>query len=322
MNLEKLEKDRYYHIYNRGINGEAIFNNEENKRYFLELANKYLSEKVAVLAYCLLGNHYHLAIRTLSDEKSVTQAFSNLFNAYAKAFNKREGRTGSLFEKHFKRILINDENYLRNLIVYIHLNPQNHGVSKDFSTFGFSSYHLFITKEGKEILKVNHEETLALFEDVENMEYVHREKLGKSVGIPDLQGSGNLAGHPEDKNPNRHEIANGKKQDLQGVVDEGDLLVGLNTDEEKRPGTQRDNGIKKENHTKSDLQGSGNLAGLPKDKNPNRHVIANEKKQDLQGVVDEGDLLVGLNTDEEKKLGTQGGNGNEKENHTKFEVQG
>ncbi len=43
-------------------------------------------------------------VRIVDDEKIVTQALSNLFNAYAKAFNKQQSRTGSLFEKHFKRI--------------------------------------------------------------------------------------------------------------------------------------------------------------------------------------------------------------------------
>ena len=99
--LEKLEKDGYYHIYNRGINGEILFRNNENKRYFLKLVAKYLSEKIAILSYCLTDNHYHFTVRIQADEKIATQAFSNLFNAYAKAFNKQEGRTGSLFEKHF-----------------------------------------------------------------------------------------------------------------------------------------------------------------------------------------------------------------------------
>ena len=56
-----------------------------------------------------MDNHYHLVIRLNDDGKIVTQAFSNFFNSYAKAFNKENGRTGSLFEKHFKRIKLNDD---------------------------------------------------------------------------------------------------------------------------------------------------------------------------------------------------------------------
>ena len=105
MKLEVLEKDKVYHIYNRGINSEVIFNSDENKRYFLKLYSKYLENKAETFAYCLMYNHFHFIIRIVN-ENEITQALSNLFNSYAKAFNKQNNRTGSLFEKHFKRIKI------------------------------------------------------------------------------------------------------------------------------------------------------------------------------------------------------------------------
>ncbi len=78
MNLEVLEKDNYYHIFNRGIDGTSIFNTEENKRYFLELTGKYLYHKASISAYCLLDNHYHFLIKVNSTTNEITQAFSNL----------------------------------------------------------------------------------------------------------------------------------------------------------------------------------------------------------------------------------------------------
>ena len=75
MKQEKLEQDCYYHIYNRGINGGPIFKSNENKSYFLKLINKYLSNKVSILAYCLMDNHYHMAIQVIEEEQIVTQAF-------------------------------------------------------------------------------------------------------------------------------------------------------------------------------------------------------------------------------------------------------
>lgn len=113
MKLETLEKDHYYHIYNRGINADVIFVKDANKVYFLELYKKHLAEKVSTFVYCLLNNHFHFLIRIEKEPKEVSQAFSNLFNAYAKAFNKQQRRTGSLFEKHFKRIRLHTEEYLR-----------------------------------------------------------------------------------------------------------------------------------------------------------------------------------------------------------------
>ena len=90
MKLEILEKDCFYHIYNRGINSTAIFLWDENKKYFLKLVSKYLSDNVEVYAYCLMDNLFHIVIKVIEEEKMVTQAFSNLFNSYAKAFNKQK----------------------------------------------------------------------------------------------------------------------------------------------------------------------------------------------------------------------------------------
>jgi REP element-mobilizing transposase RayT len=187
MKLEKLEKDCYYHIYNRGINGGLIFKSNENKIYFLKLINKYLSNKVSILAYCLMDNHYHLAIQVLEDEQSVTQSFSNLFNAYAKAYNKMYSRTGSLFEKHFRRIRINDDNYLRNLIIYVNTNPENHGSIKDYKTFKYSSFNTTISASGNhDIVPIPKEEIINLFGDVENFEYLHQHKRNMNISELDL----------------------------------------------------------------------------------------------------------------------------------------
>jgi len=217
MKLEKLEKGGYYHIYNRGINATRIFHDDENKRYFLQLTNKYLNGKVSFLAYCLMDNHYHMAVQIIADEKTVTQAFSNLFNAYAKAFNKRVARTGSLFEKHFKRIRIKDEHYLRNLIVYIHINPENHGVSKDFKTFAFSSYQGFFSNDKSNNLPLEKNEVLELFDGIENMAHVHKTKLGALA----LQGFENLVTQPST-------VTNKISSNLKDVASNGDFQIGTN----------------------------------------------------------------------------------------------
>jgi coproporphyrinogen III oxidase/REP element-mobilizing transposase RayT len=185
-----LEKDHYYHVYNRGINSNLVFKNDENKQYFLKLMDKYLSTKIVVLAYCLMDNHYHFVVRILDNEKDVTQAFSNLFNAYTKAFNKQESRTGGLFERPFKRKHIKDETYLKNLIVYTHTNPENHGITDDFSTFQFSSYSYFQTGIELNRVQIEKEEVLSLFEDFKNMDYVHKSNIGSENKSQDLDLSG------------------------------------------------------------------------------------------------------------------------------------
>lgn len=172
MKLEILQKDHFYHIYNRGINGCNIFTTDANKKYFLELYQKYIGTKVSTFSYCLLSNHFHIVFRVESDPKVLTQSLSNLFNSYAKAYNKAEIRTGSLFEKHFKRIQLTDENHLKQIIIYVHLNPQMH-FGFDYKTFPFSSYRAFLSEHPT---KVNRSEVLALFEDKENFIYVHKDR--------------------------------------------------------------------------------------------------------------------------------------------------
>lgn len=172
MKLEVLEEGYYYHIYNKGINGTNVFENKENKLFFLKQFDKYLINKVSLLAYCLMDNHFHFLIQLNTNGKDVTQGFSNFLNSYAKAFNKQNNRTGSLFEKHFKRIKLDNEDYLRNLIIYIHLNPTHH-LNVDYKNYTFSSYQAFISNKPT---KLDRENVLELFFDKENFEFCHKTK--------------------------------------------------------------------------------------------------------------------------------------------------
>ncbi len=173
MKLEVLEKDSYYHIYNRGINSCNLFKNKENYNFFLTLMSNHLLPHITVLSYCLMINHFHLVIKVVSEEKLVSQKFSNFFNAYAKAFNNEQGRTGSLFEKHFKRIKLHTDDYLKNLILYVHTNPQKHQIMEDFKDYLYSSYKEIIEYQSN---LINCNEVIELFDDLDNFKYVHKHK--------------------------------------------------------------------------------------------------------------------------------------------------
>lgn len=172
MKIETLHKDNTYHIFNRGINSGAIFHSDENKMYFLRILKKYLEGKADVYAYCLMDNHFHVLLTVLVEGDVVTQALSNLFNAYAKAFNKANDRTGSLFEKHFRRIKITDEDYIRRLIIYIHLNPKHH-LDLDFERFKFSSYNTILSEKETTLKR---SEVLNLFYNADNFREAHRQR--------------------------------------------------------------------------------------------------------------------------------------------------
>jgi len=139
----------FYHIYNRGNNREKLFIETRNYAYFLRLYARHIEPIAETYAYCLLPNHFHLLVRIKTEDEVLlpegktfapVRGFSNLFNAYAKGFNKTYARTGSLFEERFGRIPVQEDAYLRRLIFYIHYNPQKHGFTDDFRTWVWSSY--------------------------------------------------------------------------------------------------------------------------------------------------------------------------------------
>lgn len=189
---QPLIADAHYHIYNRGNNREDIFVDDGNYRFFLQRYLQYIEPVVYTYAYCLLPNHFHflVQIRTINDRASSSskvnsenklvitdesefennqkgldpsRQFSNLFNAYAKSFNKVQNRTGNLFEGRFKRVQVDSQRQLFHLIVYIHRNPEKHGLIGDFRDWPFSSYKAILSSKSTRIMR---NEVLDLFQGV------------------------------------------------------------------------------------------------------------------------------------------------------------
>ena len=153
----QLQPGNYYHIYNSGINSCNIFRENDNYEHFLRLYDKHISPVANTLAWVLMKNHFHLLVQILPTdhlnpqgfenleglngyEKRINQQFSNLFNAYTKAINKRYHRTGSLFEHTFRRKKIDSVEYLKRVVHYIHNNPVRHGFCEHPLEYLWSSY--------------------------------------------------------------------------------------------------------------------------------------------------------------------------------------
>jgi hypothetical protein len=79
-------------------------------------------------------------------------------------------------------ILINSNEYLRNLIIYVHRNPKHHEFTNDFTTYRWSSYNSFVSGKGESFI-IN--EVLELFDGVENFKFLHNREFNCS-GIEDL----------------------------------------------------------------------------------------------------------------------------------------
>jgi REP element-mobilizing transposase RayT len=104
---------------------------------------------------------------------NLTQHFSHLFNAYAKYFNNRSKRHGSLFEKPFRRIEITNESYLRQLVFYIHHNPVHHGFTAEINEYEWSSFQSILSSKET---KIKRNETIEWFDGINNLIFFHKQQ--------------------------------------------------------------------------------------------------------------------------------------------------
>ena len=178
-----LEYGLTYHIYNRGNNREALFRNPRNYHYFMELYAKHIYPIADTFVYSLLPNHFHFCVQIKTEHEiqeiakkqkvsTPSQSFGNLFNAYAKTINLAYSRTGSLFEKPFHRKIVTTNTYFRQLVLYIHHNPQKHGIIDDFRLWTFSSYTAFLSNEPT---RLKRDMVLDLFGSIADFEQAHQE---------------------------------------------------------------------------------------------------------------------------------------------------
>ncbi len=183
--IQPLEHGKFYHIYNRGINRGDIFFEKDNYEYFMKLYENHIDPVADTYAWCLMKNHFHFLVRVkdkneLYIRKAPHQSFSNLFNAYTKAVNKKYSRHSSLFQRTFQRKLIDNETYLKNLIVYIHNNPVNHEICESAINYPWNSYLTYVSDR---VTKLKKQEVIEMFGDIQNFKSLHK----VNVNIPDLE---------------------------------------------------------------------------------------------------------------------------------------
>lgn len=141
-----------YHIYNRSINRETLFNEEKDYIKFLEMTRTHLSTTCEMLGWCLMANHFHFLIYT--NEKSIElkkvgglqlqyiqNGIKNLLSSYSKSHNFHYHRKGNLFQQKtkYKEVLTDGIQVLH----YIHQNPWKAGLVTKMEDWIFSSFNDF-----------------------------------------------------------------------------------------------------------------------------------------------------------------------------------
>ena len=171
-------KGEIYHVFNRSIAKQPIFMSnkdyqraievfkyyqfakpplrfsfyyrlqKDQKVKFIEELLKSANSIVDILCFCLMPNHFHFLLKNLKDS-GINKFMSNFQNSYAKYFNTKTGRTGSLFQQNFKAVRVESDEQLTHVSRYIHLNPITAYLInsvEELIDYPWSSYPEYISK--------------------------------------------------------------------------------------------------------------------------------------------------------------------------------
>ena len=116
-----------YHVTSRGDRREPIYRDDEDRSRQLDVLAQAMDRFDArVLAYCQMGNHFHLVLHTR--QANLSRLMRHVNGVYTQAFNQRHGLVGHLFQGRFKAILVDRDAYLLALCRYVERNPVAAGV--------------------------------------------------------------------------------------------------------------------------------------------------------------------------------------------------
>ncbi|QOR60950.1 transposase [Sulfurovum sp. ST-21] len=148
----RIELAGKYHIINRGVEQRKVFEEPADYEQFEELMCFYAkSFGITIHNYCLMSNHYHLLIEI--SRENLSKFMRQLNMNYSIYFNKKNRRTGHLWQGRYKSWYVTDEAYLYTLMCYIEQNPLKANIVKTLEAYPYSSYHYFLEKEIPECLK-------------------------------------------------------------------------------------------------------------------------------------------------------------------------
>ena len=129
----------FYHVTSRGNERKAVFKSPRDRTKFLEyLKTATLRYDAVIHAYCLMDNHYHLLLETPSG--NLTQIMHHVNGAYTIYYNVKRRRSGHLFQGRYKAILVDADEYAKELSRYIHLNPVRAKIVERPEEYNWSSY--------------------------------------------------------------------------------------------------------------------------------------------------------------------------------------
>ena len=147
----------WYHVMNRGANRNRIYSKDEDYERFLKVLQEACSLfNVYISAYCLMSTHYHIVINT--PEGNLSRFMRHVNGVYTQRYNIKYKRDGALFRGRYKAMLIQKEEYLTQVVKYVHQNPLKAKIVINLKSYKWSSHPLYL--KGK---------TINEFIDINNM---------------------------------------------------------------------------------------------------------------------------------------------------------
>jgi putative transposase len=132
------------HVTQRGVNRCAIYHDDHDCRSYRKLLWQACSRhRVSTHAFVLMGNHVHLLLAA-SEPGAISLAMRQVGQSYAQTFNRRHGRSGTLWQGRFKSCLVGDDRYLLTVMRYIELNPVRAAMVADPADHRWSSVHMHL----------------------------------------------------------------------------------------------------------------------------------------------------------------------------------
>lgn len=133
----------FYHVICRGSGRQLLFEDDGDRRFFLNLlATKTGEQGIVLLAWCLMSNHVHVLME--DEKRGLSVAMHGLATGYARYFNRKTGHVGPVFQDRFASVPVESDRQLLQAVRYIHDNPAKAGVAR-VDSYPWSSYGEYLT---------------------------------------------------------------------------------------------------------------------------------------------------------------------------------